>query len=135
MAIVDIGAKVSYVSLACCPKHGLLVQPNATPNSTISRAGLPEPEQGTQIDTLANGSTVLCKTILTVLPEINYDVILCLNIHQQLGIRLVGVPVKMPGPEIVELDNVIPTDCEQGNTPAPITPQPFTRCSSKDCCY
>jgi hypothetical protein len=45
--------------------------------------------------------------IFTVLPKIEFDMILGRNYHKQFGYRIVGVPTKLPGPSTLELDDLI----------------------------
>jgi hypothetical protein len=75
--------------------------------------------------TRCNGTQIHDNLLFTVLPQIEFDLIIGRNYNQRFGYRLVGVPTKRPGEEIVELDDLIPPITLDDIQPTPVTYPPL----------
>jgi hypothetical protein len=124
VAMVDTGANPSFISLNFCQQNNIKITPDIT-GSTISRGGINEKKYGTVKVAINNGIHQYKDLTFTVLPHINFDLIIGRNFHQKFGYRLVGVPTQLPGPAINEPDNLIPHVSLDDIKPVPVTYPPL----------
>ena len=104
LALTDTGANHSLVSEAFAEAHGWEFVPC---EGTISRAGLSEPRKGKIMATIQCGQTS-AEIWLTVLPNSRHDVILGRRDFPVFGFRLTRLPVKPPGPERKDTEDLVP---------------------------
>jgi hypothetical protein len=60
-----------------------------------------ENKLGKTMVNLKNGKQTFNNLVFTVLPHIEFYMIIGRNFHQQLRYKLIGVPSKKPGPETI----------------------------------
>jgi hypothetical protein len=68
-----------------------------------------ENKLATTMVNLKNGTDSFNNLVFTVLPHIEFDMIIGRNFRQQLGYKLIGVPSKKPGPELLLLEEAYRT--------------------------
>jgi hypothetical protein len=120
-AMVDTGANPSFISKSFCDLNAIQIDPDTT-DTQVYRAGRLEPRHGTTKVTIRNGTITLPNLQFTVLPNIDFDLIIGCNYHQHLGYKLIGVPTKKPGQPVIELNDSI---AEEEIKPDPVTYPPL----------
>ena len=112
LALVDSGANHSFIDVKLAKSVGALIKPSTL---KVNFGGKDQPGLGTTSLLVENGEKEPILVTFALMDHDQYQVILGTPEFKALGYELKGIPSKKPGPSIINLDELLPSDNEESS--------------------